>query len=143
MVCSKKVLKWVSPHILYNVFCIMSLSYKKRKKIIEDEILDEKWNHIYLERQIKKIIQNRYPNKEIQWDSRYIYQKMAVLLAKKIYIQARWIPKRFIASSWYINVFDLHKKLTDLIKVWHLSEKDKKIYTEEERMYMKSISGKR
>lgn len=115
----------------------MPRSLKKRKKIIESEIIDEKWNYIYLEKQIRKVIQNRYKHGEIKLNSSYIYQKMSVLLDKKNYLEARMMPKWYVVPSWYINVFDLHKKLGEIIKLYHLPNKDSKIYTEEERKYIR------
>jgi hypothetical protein len=64
---------------------------------------------------------------------------MAVLLDQKIYMETRGLPKKFIAPSGYVNVFELHKKLSEIIKVWHLSERHKKIYTESERRYMENM----
>lgn len=117
----------------------MQKSFKKRYKIIEDEIINEKWNRIYIEKQIRKIIQNRYKNNEIDLNSSYIYQKMAGLIDRKIYIEARWIPKSFVSSLWYINVFELHKKLEDIIKLYHLPNMKSKIYSKEEKEYMKML----
>lgn len=95
----------------------MSIGFKKRSKIINSEILNEKWDYIHIERKIKNIIKNRFKNKEINIKSNYIYQKMLVLLDNKIYMEARGIPKKYISTSGYINVFDLHKKLTEIIRI--------------------------
>jgi len=67
---------------------------------------------------------------------------MAVLLDRKIYIEARGIPKKYIAPCGYVNVFDLHKRLGEIIRIWHLPERHKKIYTEEEMEYMNRLSKK-
>ncbi len=117
----------------------MVICFKKRQKIIRDEILEEKGERIYLEKQIKKLIKKRYPNHEINTNSSYIYQKMSVLLNSKIYMEARGIPRRFIAPWGYINVFDLHRKLWEIIKIYHLPQREKKIYTDEEKEYMKNF----
>lgn len=115
----------------------MKNSLKKRQKIINDEILDEKWNYIYLEKSIKKLISNRYKNNEIKLRSSYIYQKMAVLIDKKIYLETWNYSWWYVKPSWYINVFELHENLTEIIKIYHLPVMHKNIYTEEERKYIK------
>ena len=117
----------------------MPACFKKRQKIINDEILDEKESRIYLERQIKKLIKKRYQNREIDLKSSYMYQKMAVLLDNKIYLEARGLPKKYVVPSGYVNVFDLHRRLSEIIRVRHLPQKYKKIYTQKEREYMKKI----
>ena len=117
----------------------MVTCFKKRSKIINSEIFDDKGLYIHLERRIKNIIKNRFQNKEINIHSSYIYQKMAVLLDSKIYMEARGIPKKYISPSGYINVFELHKRLTEIIMVWHIPERHKKIYTKEEKEYMRNI----
>lgn len=120
----------------------MPTCIKKRSKIINSEILGEKGLYIHIERKIKNIVKNRFKNNEINTKSSYIYQKMAVLLDKKIYMEARGIPRRFVAPWGYINVFDLHKRLGEIIRIRHLPEKHKKIYTKEEKEYMEVFSRK-
>jgi len=41
---------------------------------------------IYIEKNIKNIIKDRYTDRSIKTDSSYVYQKMDKLLAKKIYM---------------------------------------------------------
>lgn len=117
----------------------MPRSLKKRKKIIESEIIDEKWNYIYLEKQIRKVIQDRYKDGEIKLNSSYIYQKMDKLVAKKIYIPL-WNIWHSVKQVWFINIFELHKELGEIIRLYHLSNKDSKIYTEEEKIYMEKYN---
>jgi len=62
-------------------------SYKKRWKIIHDEILHNKGNSIYLEKRINEVIRKRYRFKEIDTQSVYIYEKMQNLLKKKLYMR--------------------------------------------------------
>ena len=66
---------------------------------------------------------------------------MVVLLDRKIFLEARGLPKKYVVPSGYVNVFDLHKRLTEIIKIRHIPERHKKIYTDEERKYMKELSG--
>ncbi len=118
----------------------MKQSYRTRSKIIDDEIIEEKWNRIYVEKNIKNLIKKRYSNGEIKLDSSYIYEKMKVLLDNKIYLELRWMSDRYVASLWYINVFELHKKLTEVIRIYHLLEWHKNIYTKEEKEYIKNMN---
>lgn len=84
-------------------------------------------------------MQKRYNKQEIKIDSSYIYQKMSVLIDSKIYLECRNIPKLYISSSGYVNIFDLHKQLSDIIRKYHLPNIDSKIYTEDEKQYMKTF----
>ena len=120
----------------------MIKSFKKRWKIVQDEILDKKWDRVYSEFNIKKLIKKRYMNGKIKTDNSYVYKKMNELLDSKVYMQVRWIPKKYVNNCWYINVFELHKLLTEIIEVRHIPEMDSKRYTEEEKKYMKSICKK-
>jgi len=61
-------------------------SYKNRRKIIQEEVVEKKGNMIYIEKNIKNIIKDRYTDRSIKTDSSYVYQKMDKLLAKKIYM---------------------------------------------------------
>lgn len=120
-------------------YLLMTKSFKKRWKIIQDEILNKKWNRIYSESNIKKVIKNRYKYWEIKTNNSYVYQKMNKLLDRKVYVEVRNIPKEYASSCWYVNVFDLHKELTHIIELYHMPRKNSKIYTEEERKYMNDL----
>lgn len=120
----------------------MTRSFKKRWKIIQSEIIDKNWNLIYSESNIKNLIKARYKYGEIRTDNSYIYQKMNKLLDNKIYMQVWNMPKSYANSCGYINIFELHKKLTDIIRICHIPKMNSKIYTESEKDYMKSFSLK-
>ena len=122
-----------------SAYLLMTKSFKKRWKIIQDEILNKKWNRIYSESNIKKVIKNRYKYWEIRTDNSYVYQKMNKLLDRKVFIEVWNIPKEYANSCWYVNVFDLHKELTHIIELYHLPKKNSKIYTEEEKRYMNDL----
>jgi hypothetical protein len=122
-------------------YLLMTKSFKKRWKIIQDEILNKKWNRIYSESSIKKVIKNRYKYWEIKTNNSYVYQKMNKLLDRKVFIEVRNIPKEYASSCWYVNVFDLHKELTHIIELYHMPKKNSKIYTEEERKYMNDLKN--
>ncbi len=124
---------------LFLAYLLMTKSFKKRWKIIQDEILNKKWNRIYSESNIKKVIKNRYKYWEIRTDNSYVYQKMNKLLDRKVFIEVWNIPKEYANSCWYVNVFDLHKELTHIIELYHLPKKNSKIYTEEEKRYMNDL----
>jgi hypothetical protein len=105
---------------------------------MQDEVIDKKWKRIYIERTVKDVIKNRYAHGEINTDSSYIYQKMNKLLDKKIYMPI-WNIWRYAHQHGFINIFDLHKYLEDIIKIYHLPHKDRKIYTKHEKTYMKQF----
>lgn len=118
---------------------IMAKSFKKRWKIVEDEILNKKGSRIYSEASIRKVIKNRYKYWEIKTNNSYVYQKMNKLLDRKIYVEVWNLPKDYANSCWYVNVFDLHKKLTNIIKTCHIPHMNNKTYTDEEKAYMKEL----
>jgi hypothetical protein len=113
-------------------------SFKNRWKIMEDEVINKKWKRIYVERKIKNIIWDRYAHVEIDLNSSYIYQKMDKLVDKKVYVPV-WNMWTYVHSQGFINVFDLHQYLEDIIKTYHLPHKDRKIYTKQEKDYMKQF----
>lgn len=122
-------------------YLLMAKSFKKRWKIVQDEILNNKGNRIYSESKIKNLIKERYKYWEINTDNSYVYQKMNKLLDRKVYVEVRNIPKEYANSCGYVNVFDLHKKLTHIIELYHMPKKNSKIYTEEERKYMNDLKN--
>lgn len=87
------------------------------------------------------MIKNRYKYWEIKTNNSYVYQKMNKLLDRKVFVEVRNIPKEYASSCWYVNVFDLHKELTHIIKLYHMPKKNSKIYTEEERKYMNDLKN--
>jgi hypothetical protein len=66
---------------------------------------------------------------------------MQKLLKKKVYMKT-WNSGNYIHEQWYINVFKLHKKLTDIIKKCHIPHKRDSIYTSWEKEYMDGLSKK-
>jgi hypothetical protein len=124
--------------ILYSFIAKMQ-SFKKRWKIMNDEMLQNKWQKIYIERKINNLIKKRYPEWEIKTNSSYIYRKMAVLLEQKIYLEARWIPKQYVSAYGYVNIFELHKYLDDIIRKVHIPNRHLKRYQPSERKYLKQI----
>lgn len=104
---------------------------------MQNEMLDKIGNMIYIEKRINKIIQARYWEWIITWS--YIYQKMQALVKRRIYIKC-WNMGNFIGEVGYVNVFELHRKLTNIIKYQHLPRKHLNIYSEEEKEYMNSMS---
>jgi hypothetical protein len=69
--------------------------FKKKRKIIQDEILNDKGNHLYIEKSIKKVMTERYKHNEINTQSTYIYEKMQKLLKKKVYMKT-WNSGNYI-----------------------------------------------
>jgi len=118
----------------------MTKSFKKRWKIIQSEIINKNWDLIYSESNIKKLISDRYKYWEIKTDNSYVYQKMNKLIDEKVYMQVWNMPKSYANSCGYINIFDLHKKLTDIIRICHLPRINSKLYTKEERDYMRLLN---
>lgn len=117
----------------------MTKSFKKRWKIIQSEIIDRNWDLIYSESSIKNLMKARYKHWEIKTNNSYIYQKMNKLLDNKVYMEVWNMPKDYANSCWYINIFELHKKLTDIIKICHLPRINSRLYTKEEREYMRLL----
>jgi len=114
------------------------VSFKNRWKIIQEEMIDKKWKRIYVERKIKDIIKDRYAHAEINVNSSYIYQKMGKLVAKKIYVPV-WNIWYYAHEQWFVNIFDLHKRLDDMIRVYHLPQRESSIYTNKEKKYMEEF----
>lgn len=110
-------------------------SFKNRWKIIQEEMIDKKWKRIYVERKIKDIIKDRYAHGEIKTDSTYIYKKMNKLVNNKIYVPV-WNIWSYAHAQGFINIFDLHKKLDDIIRVYHLPQRKSKLYNKKEQKYM-------
>lgn len=111
------------------------VSFKNRWKIIQDEIVEKKWKRIYIERKIKELIRNRYADGSIKTNSSYVYQKMDKLLAKKIYMPVR-NSGYYVHQVWFMNVFELHKRLDQLIRAYHIPQRKSSLYTKEEKEYM-------
>lgn len=112
-------------------------SFKNRRKIIQEEIIDKKWKRIYVERKIKELIKARYP-KGLNLNSSYIYEKMGKLVDSKIYMPVRNIWD-YAHQQGFINIFDLHKKLDDMIRIHHLPQRKSKLYNKEEQKYMEEF----
>ena len=111
------------------------VSFKNRWKIIQEEMIDRKWKRIYVERKIKDIIKDRYADWEINTDSTYIYKKMNKLVNNKIYMSV-WNNWYYAKEQGFVNIFDLHKKLDDMIRIHHLPQRNGAVYTKEEKEYM-------
>ena len=112
-------------------------SFKNRRKIIQEEIIDKKWKRIYIERKIKELIKARYPH-GLNLNSSYIYEKMGKLIDNKIYMPVRNIWD-YAHQQGFINIFDLHKKLDDMIRIHHLPQRKSKLYNKEEQKYMEEF----
>jgi hypothetical protein len=113
-------------------------SFKNRWKIIQEEMIDKKWKRIYVERKIKEIIKDRYAHGEINVDSSYIYQKMDKLVDKKIYLPV-WNNWYYAKEQGFVNIFDLHKRLDDMIRIHHLPQRKSKLYNKKEKKYMEEF----
>ena len=114
------------------------VAFKNRWKIIEDEIINKKGKRIYAERKIKNIMKDRYADGKIKTDSSYIYQKMSKLLEKKIYMPV-WNDWYYAKEQWFVNIFELHKRLDQLIRAYHLPQRKSSLYTKEEKEYMEDF----
>lgn len=108
---------------------------KKRLQIMEEAELDSS-KRIYIEKKKKDLIEKRYSKWELKLNSSYIYEKMQKLLDQRIYLETWNIPRDYVYAQWFLNVFDLHKKLDEIIKKEHLPKRNQKIYTKSEQMYM-------
>lgn len=91
---------------------------------------------VYIEKNKKDLIKKRYSNGEIKLDSSYIYEKMQSLIDNKIYLETWNIPRAYVYSQWFLNVFELHQQLEKLIMEVHLPNRNKKIYNKFEKYYM-------
>ena len=100
-------------------------------------MIDKKWKRIYVERKIKELIKARYPQ-GLNLNSSYIYQKMGKLVDKKIYMPVRNIWD-YAHQQGFINIFDLHKRLDDMIRIHHLPQRKSKLYNKEEQKYMEEF----
>lgn len=100
-------------------------------------MIDKKWKRIYVERKIKELIKARYP-KGLNLDSSYIYQKMGKLVDKKIYVPI-WNVWNYAKTQGYINVFDLHKRLEEIIRIQHLPKRNSSLYTKQEKQQMEEF----
>lgn len=105
---------------------------------MEDEVINKKWKRIYVERKIKNIIWDRYAHGEINLNSSYIYQKMSKLVAKKIYVPV-WNVSCYARQQGFVNIFDLHKRLDDMIRIQHLPQRNSSVYTIKEKKYMEEF----
>lgn len=114
------------------------VSFKNRWKIIQEEMIDKKWKRIYIERKIKEIIKDRYAHGEINLNSSYIYQKMSKLVDKKIYVPV-WNVSCYARQQGFVNIFDLHKRLDDMIRIQHLPQRKSSVYTVKEKKYMEEF----
>ncbi len=113
-------------------------SFKNRWKIIQEEMIDKKWKRIYVERKIKEIIKDRYAHGELNLNSSYIYQKMGKLVDKKIYVPI-WNIWHYAQEQGFVNIFDLHKRLDDMIRIHHLPQRNSSVYTIKEKKYMEEF----
>lgn len=117
-------------------------SFKNRWKLLQEEVIEKKWKRIYVERKIKDIMKVRYADWSINTNSSYIYQKMDKLVMRKIYVPV-WNIWNYAHQQWFINIFDLHRQLEEMIRIYHLPKRHQKIYTQGERQYMKEFIKKR
>lgn len=101
-------------------------------------MIDKKWKRIYVERKIKEIIKSRYAHGEINLNSSYIYEKMGKLVTEKIYVPV-WNIWSYAHAQGFVNIFDLHKKLDDMIRIHHLPQRKSNIYSKEEQKYMENF----
>ena len=60
---------------------------------------------------------------------------MNKLLDRKVYVEVRNIPKEYANSCGYINVFDLHKKLTHIIIVSYTKEEQQDLHWRRKKIY--------
>jgi hypothetical protein len=97
-------------------------------------MIDKKWKRIYVERKIKELIKARYPQ-GLNLNSSYIYQKMGKLVDKKIYVPI-WNIWYYAHEQGFVNIFELHKRLDDMIRIHHLPQRSNSVYTNKEKKYM-------
>jgi len=100
-------------------------------------MIDKKWKRIYVERKIKELIKTRYPQ-GLNLNSSYIYQKMGKLVDKKIYLPV-WNNWYYAKEQGFVNIFDLHKRLDDMIRIHHLPQRNSSVYTIKEKKYMEEF----
>lgn len=103
-------------------------------------MIDKKWNYIYLERNKKKAIVDRYFRGEINTESSYVYKKFFQLVNRRVLIPVWALPKKYVDFCGYANIFELHKKLEEIIVDYHVDRRNKKIYTQEECEYIERLS---
>jgi len=85
-------------------------------------------------------MQERYKNGGIDTTSTYIYKKFKQLINKKVLLPTWFLPQKYVQAGGFINIFDLHSKLEDIISIYHIPKKRSKLYTLEEREYMERLS---
>jgi len=100
-------------------------------------MIDKKWKRIYVERKIKELIKDRYPQ-GLNLNSSYIYQKMGKLVDKKIYVPV-WNIWHYAHEQWFVNIFELHKRLDEMIRIHHLPQRNCAVYTNQEKKYMEEF----
>lgn len=110
----------------------------KRLELVRKFIQKEKGTTIFIEGMINELIRKRYPFREINTDSSYIYQKMDKLVDKKIYLPVHAVAV-YPRNVGYINIFELHERLESIIRNNHLPHRNERIYTEEEKEYMENF----
>jgi len=63
---------------------------------------------------------------------------MGKLVEKKIYLPV-WNVSCYVRHQGFVNIFDLHKKLDDMIRINNLPQRNSSIYTIKEKKYMEEF----
>lgn len=107
------------------------------------QYLDNPEDYITLSFSIRNAlaIRDKSSNQNLNWS--YKYQKMRKLLENDVFIEVVGMDKnKNYKTRWYLNVFDLHKKMEDIIMSL-IMKKKKRIFTKKEIDYMEEFKRKR
>jgi stringent starvation protein B len=63
---------------------------------------------------------------------------MGKLVEKKIYVPV-WNVSCYARQQGFVNIFDLHKRLDDMIRIHHLPQRKSIIYIHKEKKYMEEF----
>ena len=63
---------------------------------------------------------------------------MGKLVEKKIYVPV-WNVSCYARQQGFVNIFDLHKRLDDMIRIQYLPQRKSAEYTNQEKKYMEEF----
>lgn len=88
-------------HLYSNSLLSMPQSYKTRWKIMEEEVFQKKNSRLYIEKNVKAILEKIYPSGEINLNSSYRYKRIKKLIKEGKVIEC-WTMWKYIQKVWYI-----------------------------------------
>lgn len=73
----------------------------------------------------------------INKDGSYVYRKMKQLKENWVFIELLRLYKWKARSLWFINIFDMHKHLDEIIRRHHTDQSTNSLLTNDERLYLR------